>query len=293
MLRDKDYLITNDGLVFNVIGYDHAPDRATANLKYVQGSKWTAGYKSAVTFLQAQYPRYVDGLVSVPHDLVKEIHRPQEGLHRICLRTARNRLEQTAVDLAHACSEFFEIPFDRFGVTDSLLWGRGCHSSDVDLVVYGSDNAAIVLDGLSALFHCPKFERFTIDNFTRQTVPRDADAEELCRRKINKGLYQGVRFSLRAVREYEEIAMPRLYHAAGTAEICARVVDNSESLFFPATYKLDCGVEAVSFLMRHEAVFKVGELLTVRGTLEQGETDRVVVGSLNGQNHKMVVVAGS
>ena len=289
MLRDKDYLITNDDLVFNVIGYDHAPDRATANLKYVQGKKWTAGYQPAVTFLQAEYPNYVDRLVSVPRDLVKEIHRPQEGLRGICLRTARNQLEQTAVDLAHECSEYFEIPFDRFGVTDSLLWGRGRDGSDVDLVVYGSDSAAIVLDRIRSLFHRPKFERFTVDNFTRQTVPRDADAEELCRRKTNKGLYQGVRFSLRAVRDYEEIPIPGPYRAAGTAEICAHVVDNSESLFFPVTYKLDCAMEAVSFLMRHEAVFNMGELLTVRGTKERGETDRIVVGSLNGQDHKMEI----
>jgi predicted nucleotidyltransferase len=293
MLRDKDYLITHDDLVFNVIGYDHAPKRATASLKYVRGNKWTADYRSAVAFLQAEYPSYVDGLISVPRDLVKEIHRPQEGLRRICLQTARNRLGQTAVDLARACSEFFEIPLDRFGVTDSLLWGRGRHGSDIDLVVYGRDNAALVLERIRDLFRRPQFERFTVENFTRQTVPRDADAEELCRRKINKGLYQGTRFSLRAVREYEEIAMPHPYRVAGTAEIAARVVDNSESLFFPVTYKLDCGVAVASFLMRHEAVFDVGEHLAIRGTLERGETDRIVVGSLNGQNHKIEVVPNS
>ncbi len=293
MLRDKDYLITKDDLVFNVIGYDHAPDRATANLKYVQGKKWTAGYQSAVTFLQAEYPGNVDalGLIAVPHDVVTRIHRPQEGLHRIRLRTARNHLEQTAVDLASECSEFFEIPLDRFGVTDSLLWGRGTDGSDVDMVVYGSDSAAIVLNRIRELFHRSKFERFTIDNFTRGAIPHAIDAGELCRRKINKGLYRGVRFSLRAVREYEEIEQSGLYRKAGPAEISARVADNSESLFFPATYKLDCEMQVMSFMMRHEAVFDVGERLTIRGNIERGEKDRMVVGSLHGRDHKMEVVS--
>ena len=291
MLRDKDYLVTKDGVVFNVIGYDHAPDRATANLKYVQDKKWTAGYQSAVTFLDAEHPDYVDawGLIAVPHDLVNRIHRPQEGLHRIRLRSERNRLEQTAIDLAQECSEFFEIPLERFGVTDSLLWGRGTHDSDVDMVVYGSDNAAILLERMGELFHRQEFERFTINNFTRGTIPHDINAMELCGRKINKGLYRGVRFSLRAVREFEEIEQPGLYRTEGTAEIIACVADNSESLFFPIIYRLDCGLVAMSFLMRHEAVFDVGERVAIRGNIERGEKDRIVIGSLDGRDHKMEI----
>ena len=293
MLRDKDYLITKDDLVFNVIGYDHASDRATANLKYVQNRKWTAGYQSAVTFLRAEYPANIDasGLIAVPHDTVTQIHRPQEGLRQIRLRSQRNLLEQTAIELAEECSEFFRVPLERFGVTDSLLWGRGTNDSDVDLVVYGSHNAAIVLAQMEALFHHPKFERLTISNFTRGAMPRNLDVELLCRRKFNKGLYRGVRFSLRAVRDYEEIEQPGPYREQGTAEIVARVTDNSESLFFPVIYRLDCGFEAMSFLMQHEALFDAGQPVRIRGNIERGERDRIVIGSLDGRDHKMEVFA--
>jgi predicted nucleotidyltransferase len=293
MLRDKDYLITKDDLVFNVIGYDHASDRATANLKYVQNRKWTAGYQSAVAFLRAENPANIDasGLIAVPHDTVAQIHRPQEGLCRIRSRSRRSHLEQTAIELAEECSEFLEIPLERFGVTDSLLWGRGTNDSDVDLVVYGSHNAAIVLDRMEALFDRPEFERLTIDNFTRGTIPRGIDIQALCRRKFNKGLYRGVRFSLRAVRDYEEIEQCKPYREEGTAEIVARVTDNSESLFFPIIYRLDCGFEAMSFLMHHEALFRVGQRLSTRGNIERGERNRIVIGSLNGREHNMEVVA--
>jgi predicted nucleotidyltransferase len=280
-------------LVFNVIGYEHAPDRATANLKYVRDRKWTRGYESAVAFLRDEHQVHIndEGLIAVPHDTVARIHRPPEGLRRIRLRCSRNRLEQTAVDLAEECSEFFGIPTECFGITDSLLWGRGSRDSDIDLVVYGSENAAIALDQMHELFHRRKFERLTTANFTRGAIPEDVDADELCRRRANKGLYRGVRFSLRAVREYEEIEPPELYRNEGTIEIVARVTDNSESLFFPVIYRLDCGLEVMSFLMRHEAVFRPGEQVCIRGNMERGERDRIVIGSLNGQDHKMEVVS--
>lgn len=289
MLRDKDYLSTKDGLIFNVIGYDHASDRTTANLKYVHGKKWANGYEAAIAFLEKEYPCYVRGLVSVPQSQVTKIHRPQEGLGRLLSQKDRNHLEQTAVDLAKRLSEFFEVPLDRFGVTDSLLWGHGGDGSDADLVVYGGDSAQILLGRMESLFHEPDFERFTAKNFTRQPPPHDPDFAKLCMRKVNKGLYQGVRFSLRAVREYNEISTPEPHHVVGTVEATGRVVDNSESLFFPATYKLDSGLAAMSFLTQHEGVFSVGEVLTVKGTLEQGAKDRIVVGSLHGQGHRIDV----
>ena len=289
MLRDKDYLRTNDGLLFNVIGYEHESDRVSANLKYVHSTKWTSGYKSAVTFLSRQYPCYVDDLILVPHSQVAKTYRPQDGLCRIFSQTHRNYLEQATVDLASECSTFFDIPLVRFGVTDSLLWSRGRYGSDIDLVVYGSDSSSIVLNHIRALFQQPGFERLSVETFTRQSKIRDAELEELCRRKVNKGLYKGVRFTLRAVREYEEIEPPTHYKAIGSVEFTERIADNSESLFFPATYKMASGLHFVSFLMQHEAVFEVGEVLTITGMLEKGPRDRVVVGNLYEEGHRIDV----
>ena len=288
-LRDKDYLTTADGLFFNVIGYDHELDRATANLKYVHGTKWTAGYDAAVAFLAKEYPNYVRGLISVPRSLVTKIHRPQEGLRRLRSQADRNGLEQTAVDLAQECSDVFEIPLGRFGVTDSLLWGRGGNNSDIDLVVYGSDSALIVLDRIKSLYRRTRFERLRVENFTRQSTMRSAGVADLCRRKMNKGLYQGVRFSLRAVREWNEIESAERFSftAQGTVEVNARVADNSQSLFFPAMYQLDSGLDLVSFLMEYEAVFTPGDSLKVKGTLEVGARNRIVVGSLLRQDHSI------
>jgi predicted nucleotidyltransferase len=287
MLRDKDYLTTDEGLIFNVIGYDHPPGRVTANLKYVSGCKWSGAYEAALHFLSKEYPRYVAGFVSVPEACIRNVLRPQDGLRRIRRQTARNRLEQTALDLADLLADFLEIPTAHFGITDSLLWGRGGDASDVDLVVYGTDAAVRVLSRLPALWTQPNFERLRVDNFSRSASCCADELPEQCRRKINKGLYRGIRFSLRAVRGDGEIEQCGPYRTGDTVQVTARVTDNSASLFFPATYRLDCELDAVSFRVRDEAAFAVDEELTICGRLEYGRRDRIVVGSLHSPDHKM------
>jgi len=289
MLRDKDYVRTNDDLIFNVIGYEHPPGRAAANLKYVHGTKWTGGYQSAVDFLSNHHPQYVTDHISVPESSIAETYTSQAGLRQISSQSARNHLQQTAIDLAGACSKFFDVPLKQFGITDSLLWGPGATDSDIDLVVYGSAAASRVLAGLPTLFDQPEFEQHTAETFTRQTTVQNADVIRLVSRKLNKGLYRGVRFSLRAVREYNEIISCKPYKPVGPIELTARVEDHSQSLFFPATYQLDNGLDVVSFLMQYEGVFQSGDVLTVTGTLERGVRDRVVVGSLRGEGHRIVV----
>ena len=92
LVRDKDYIETAERLVFNVIGYDHPPGRATANLKYVAGVKFTGGYQAGVEYLSQFHPQYVDGWVSVPCERIRRIFRPRQGLNRLRNLRRRNRL---------------------------------------------------------------------------------------------------------------------------------------------------------------------------------------------------------
>ena len=94
MLRDKDYLRTRDGLLFNVIGYDHEPQRATANLKYVGEKKWHSGYHEALCFLRHQFPDYGGDRIRVPLSNVAETYLPQARMRQLVACSQRNELEQ-------------------------------------------------------------------------------------------------------------------------------------------------------------------------------------------------------
>ena len=291
MLRDKDYLITHDELIFNVIGYEHSLYRSTANLKYVRGGKWTESYESAVSFLKSHFPHYVhNNLIMVSHCHVKTFYSPRAGFLRILSNSDRNALEHTAISLAQNFANFFQIAVNSFGVTDSLLWSRGRSDSDIDLVVYGYRSAIIVLSRIGSIYDHPEFERLGVKSFTRRATIRDRPIVEECRRKLNKGLYKGARFTLRAVRDWSEIQAPTKYQVVGPVEKCGRITDRSESLFFPATYTLDSGIKVVSYLTQHEAAFEVGERLSVRGILERGPQNRVIVGGLHERDERIEVV---
>ena len=283
MVRDKDYLRTRDGLLFNVIGYDHQAERVAANLKYVGDRKWNRGYREALCFLRDQFPDYCGDRISVPLSNVSETYLPQARMGQLIASSERNELEQAAVDLVHRCADTLAIPLGQFGITDSLLWGRGNRNSDIDLVVYGSPAARRALTDLPRLYRQPDFVKHTEATFTRQPgfVADDRGLTRV-RRTFHKGLFQGIRFSLRAVREPEEIMLPHPVNVMGPTTVRAQVTNHDDSLFFPAIYVLDSGLRLVSFRTGYEGLFVPGDELHIRGVLEGGAESRIVIGSLRG-----------
>ena len=293
MFCDKDYILSVDGLLFNVLGYDHPQGRTACHLRYVGGKKWTGSYHDALDFLRLNHPVYIDpgqGLISVPHDRVSESYQPDDGLRRIVGSDDRNRNEETAVTIATHLARHLQVPFDHFGVTDSLLWGHGHDDSDVDLVVYGRPAAQSILALGHALFEHADFEPFPQAAFTKPAQPELTDNEfsQLCQRKANLGYFQGRRFSLRAVRKADELPQDGQWKTVARRCCQLDITDNSESLFFPAVYQTNLGIELVSFWMLYESVFHVGETVEVSGMTETGPSgERLVVGSLKGQNESI------
>ena len=168
MFRDKDYLRSVDGFLFNVIGYEHPVHHALVNLKYVPTKKglekWSDGYRNAVCFLKRDYPQYVNthGLISVSGLQIAEFYQPQLGLQKLRLQrdsdpAMLNRLQCTALELGEKLAEFFGVPFEQFGITDSLLWGNGQPDSDIDLVFYGKSKNMASFPPNSNAVHCNRF----------------------------------------------------------------------------------------------------------------------------------------
>ena len=298
-LRDKDYIITKDDLIFNVLGYEHPPQRTMANLKYVNGEKWLSGYPAAVKLLKEKYPLYIDnrGFVSVPDTMVGKICRPKEGLIRLLAEKNPNRVQKTAVELFLKLSDFFVSSLSKFGITDSLLWGPGKSNSDIDAVVFGRDTASLVRKKLPSLFELPEFERFDPSIFKEPPGVPKADFEKICERKLNFGYFNGVKFSLRAVRNWDEIQKTKpSYEVDGLVETDAKVLDSSESLFFPSVYKIssDVAEEAACYSRSYENVFIEGDEIRVSGTLERvvggkEKKRRLVVGTLENYEKESMI----
>ena len=282
--RDKDYIRSTDGLVFNVIGYDHPADRILASLKAVGSEKWTSDYATTMQWLSEHHPEYVDEFICVPNSKIQQMFYPQERLRELMVaKEGLNELDQTAVQLAHRISEILVIPAHRFGLTDSLLWSRGREDSDIDLVVYGQPAASQLIHKGGKLFGASDFVRFELEDFELSggdEAIRDQD-QLLALRKNNLGRFQGARFSVRAVRDRKRDELHEPTRSLGRHTVQATVVDSDESLFFPVVYELSTGHLLVSFDMSYETVLRVGERVEITGVLEQSHPPRIVISGID------------
>jgi predicted nucleotidyltransferase len=198
--------------------------------------------------------------------------------------------------------------WSKLGVSGSILVNLQDASSDIDLIVYGSKTGykvqatmkqiledkkspikAYDLEGLKELFDFrSKDTNVSFEDFVRTDL-----------RKISHGTLMGKHFFIRFVKDHNEITEQYgsiIYKPEGNARIKATVVDDSESLFTPCSYKLanveildgtktELIEEIVSFRGRFCEHAKSGETVIAQGKLErvqqEGKDDhmRLLLGS--------------
>lgn len=286
-LRDKDYLLTNDGLIFNVLGYDHPEGAYISGLKYVAGEKWLESYREAIDFLQRNYPHYVDQLIRVPCESVAQVYFSNQRLPQLRESFQVGRLQQ-AVELADLFAKTLKLPLEAFGLTDSLLWGVGNSDSDIDLVIYGADNCKTWLQSSQQIFALPEIEPITPEFIQRPPHLSDAAFAQLCERKGNQGYYHGTRFSVRGVRNWDEIPDPVPLVAAPPVDCQLTISGRRQSLFFPVVYQTEQQVDVVSFHIGYEASLLPGDLVRVRGAQVNSRT--ILVGSRYGRDESINLI---
>jgi predicted nucleotidyltransferase len=330
LFRDRDYIETIEGLFFTVVGNVHPPGRVTAYLKYVPSPNGKWGRKrrfrralpyytvpmllDTISYLKQNHPQYVAffeelgiEMSAVPLDMVSRHYRPEERLQEIA-RGPRDELEDAALELAEAIADEASIPIDDLGVTGSILIKIHQPFSDIDLVVYGRESALRVREALRELYKDPKRG---IEGLPRQRLEdllerrqrlfylSKSDAELVCARKWNRGLFKGREFSIHPVKKEGEVRESFgefKYKPLGLATIRGVVADASESLFMPSKWLVEdvkfvseTSVEGLIEVCSYEGLYMgivdSGENFEARGKVEavyrRGELShyRLLIGS--------------
>ena len=311
MIRDHDFLETEDSWIFCVVGDIHPPGRFFSYLKYVPGTgPWRRGgksfsrafseysmdeFKKILEYLKRVKPEFVEydpvigaEMISVPIEFVKKHYNCSAGLRELFKRGPRDRLEKLTTTLVQEICDHGDLHEDDLGITGSILLQIHHERSDIDLIVYGRKEFWKAVEILSELGYLGvrSREQALRDMLKRYPIT-PSDASNLVDRVRHRGVYRGVEFSIHGVRKNEEITekySDKIYRKIGLAHAVLEIDDASDSCFNPAIYKVHGSAEIagreydVEQLMCYDltfsAMFKEGDRIEAYGKLES-VVDRV------------------
>jgi predicted nucleotidyltransferase len=307
--RDGETLLTKEGFIFYVFGYEHPDNRVFAFLKYIPSSlahhfpirflkqKWKLGdlelsrpqklytaknYQKFVETLRKAFPHYLyccpfrgKEVLSVPLDHIERVYLPGECLQAIFKKEKKDALQRETVELVSLLSKESGVPVQDFGIHGSV--GLNMHSeySDIDLVVYGSENFK-------------KLEA-AVNRLADEGVFSFVCTKKIDHTRKHRGRYNDRRFVYNAVRKYDEIDAQHgklKYTPVKNVSFSCEVVDDCENMFRPASYTItnyrpddsasELPAEQVpakvsSMIGYYRNVARKGDCVKVSGTLEKME----------------------
>lgn len=308
--REGDFIETFEDLLFDVKGLIHPPNRIIAFIRYFpdekaerkkNGKSYGKVYSLSkrYTLLKKRHPQYLvynsvfdEKLCEVPVDAVKKQFKPAEKLQELRRSDSLDMLESLALQLAKLLKQTASIPWSEIGISGSIMVGLHTPGSDIDPVVYGSENCRRVYFALKKLLN-DKHEPFK--PYTRKDLKalfgfRSKDTimsyENFVRtesRKVMQGKFSERDYFIRFVKDWSEISEMYgdvRYVNVGYARVKATVVDDSESIFTPCIYKVsDVQVregpqmrsieEIASFRGRFCEQARKGEVVVAQGKVER------------------------
>ncbi|MBC7130071.1 nucleotidyltransferase domain-containing protein [Candidatus Bathyarchaeota archaeon] len=278
-LRDRDAIVTAEGLIFRVYGYTHPPDGYICDLEYAPGTIFKSDnpkaprlggfYKfyedEAWHFLREHFPKYLIlhkplgvEVIGVRHQDIFEARLPQEALRRLLEKPQEDVLIRALRKVLDATVYSLDLPIEDFGVFGSLL--HGFHHpkfSDIDIIVYGRGNLERIRRLLQELYEDKNsgfYNEFRDDSPIRGKVwrYRNLNPEEFVwhqRRKLIYGVFKDpdskrdIKVEFEPVKKWSEICNEydeiKRITRKGWIKAILRVKDDSDAPFMPSIYPVE------------------------------------------------------
>jgi predicted nucleotidyltransferase len=268
-MREGTFIKTKDYTIFEVKGLVHPPNKIVAFPRFILDSHGNRMHENRVykkiysiserfTFLEQKYPQYVvhdpvfdEKLCEVPIRDIKNVYNPINRLKRLRNSKKLDDLEAAALLCLKILKETADVPWNKLGVSGSLLVGMHTEKSDIDPIVYGVENCRKVHAALRKLLEedGTPFRRYSLKDLrvlfdfrSKDTAMSFEDFVAVESRKIFQGKFLGRDYFIRFVKapgEVDEKYGEIHYSNVGYGKIEAVVVDDSEAIFTPCKYKIE------------------------------------------------------
>jgi len=176
-LRDRDGIVTKEGIVFRVFGYSHPKKAYICDAEYASANIFsstdpraprTGGKQLFYKFYNDEgmklvfdkYPQYTvlhkmlnQKVLGVKHEDILEARSPEKRLQSLLELESKDKLVDAAMRVLNKVTQNSGVPAKCFGVFGSMLHGfHHLDFSDIDLTVYGRKQNVAVRETLEALY---------------------------------------------------------------------------------------------------------------------------------------------
>jgi hypothetical protein len=298
------YVETPEGLLFSVKGVHHPEGLVVAYLRYVPDPKgdrtrdrrrFRRVYDLDETkrYLRANAPEYLNyihskelTLQSIPQERITKVYDPTEKTRSI-IHHPENMLEMETAKFVSSISTEGGVPVSEIGVSGSLLIGLAKSTSDIDLVIFGTENGRKAYDAVRKLRARTDWVRpYTLQDVVPVAAERWKDPElfrlmlETEAGKVLHGKVDETDYFIRLVPSPQEYRREIKSKPLGKVTLNVKVLDAGMSIFTPCIYIVDdCSyvepssgpevTQLASYRGRFTEQASEGETVKVRGSLEE------------------------
>ena len=291
----------------NTFGYEHPEDRVFAFLKYIPAKfkmlfnvkmlerTWRFGdnqlfraeklytaknYQTLIEAFRETFPNYLyydptrgKELITAPLDAIEAVFVPKDRLVWLHSLPKPDGLQRMALELIQLISKESGVDQNDLGIHGSIALNMHAPESDIDFVVYGTENFRLVEDAIQRLANVAKLS-YIVSNRIEAA------------RKF-QGRYQGKIFMYNATRQPNEVIAKYgdcTYTPLESVRFTATICNDAETMYRPATYKIiryqpqddqselnldKIPIQIISNIGCYRNVARIGQQIKAAGTLEK------------------------
>lgn len=266
---EGDYIETKDNdLFFDVKGLLHPNDRKVCFLRFYphkngdrikKGKKFKKVYslEERYSILREKYPQYL--FFSSEFDIelqgakiedIKKIYTPREYYNGLKTKKSLLKIEKYSKKLCDLFITKGNIPENSIGISGSPMIGLSKEDSDIDIIIYGTQDSLKFQDKLKNIFQALNNCRmYNLEEYKAHYKWRvggsDISFEDFLKsekRKLHQGKFYGIDFFIRYIKSPEDwngTYYDYKFKNLGRIKIRAKVIDSTNSIFTPCSYKIE------------------------------------------------------